>query len=138
MRSCGHVLSEGPQPPRAGPGEVSSEGQESRLDAIGVVSPHAGYVYSGEVAATGIRCNPIRFSGTIRRDRAEPPGIPDLCLDVPWETPLGIIDVDPGFSEALDIKVDEISHQDEHSLEVQMPFIKFRFPGARIRPGHDG
>ena len=37
-------------------------------------------------------------------------------------------------SESLDIETDELSHRDEHSLEVQMPFIKYRFPRARIAP----
>jgi hypothetical protein len=35
---------------------------------------------------------------------------------------------------ALDLEVDEISQQDEHSLEVQMPFIKYRFPRSRMVP----
>jgi AmmeMemoRadiSam system protein B len=34
----------------------------------------------------------------------------------------------------MDIEVDELSHRDEHSIEVQMPFIKYRFPRARIVP----
>ncbi len=38
------------------------------------------------------------------------------------------------LSESLDIETDELSHRDEHSLEVQMPFIKYRFPRARIAP----
>ncbi len=39
-----------------------------------------------------------------------------------------------GVVELLDIETDEFSHRDEHSLEVQMPFIKYRFPRARIAP----
>jgi len=42
--------------------------------------------------------------------------------------------VDTAFVEELEIEVDEFSHQGEHSLEVQMPFIKFRFPRARVAP----
>ena len=53
---------------------------------------------------------------------------------MPWETPLGVVDTDDEFVRALDIETDELSHRDEHSLEVQMPFIKYRFPRARIAP----
>jgi hypothetical protein len=44
------------------------------------------------------------------------------------------VDTDVEFVESLDIETDEFSHRDEHSLEVQVPFIKYRFPRARIAP----
>jgi AmmeMemoRadiSam system protein B len=46
----------------------------------------------------------------------------------------GFIDNDAALVAALDIEIDEFSHAAEHSLEVQMPFIKYRFPRARIAP----
>ena len=45
-----------------------------------------------------------------------------------WETPFGIIETDKEFGNALiekGIKVNEKPHQNEHSLEVQMPFLQF-------------
>jgi MEMO1 family protein len=54
--------------------------------------------------------------------------------EVPWETPLGVVDTDAEFVRALDVGTDEFSHRDEHSIEVQVPFIKYRFPRARIAP----
>jgi hypothetical protein len=54
---------------------------------------------------------------------------------IPWETPLGILENDPGFIDRLGIEVNENSHQgDENSLELQMPFIRYRFPHARVVP----
>jgi hypothetical protein len=53
---------------------------------------------------------------------------------VDWETPLGIVENDPEFVQRLEVEVDEISHRGEHSLEVQMPFIKYRFPRCRVVP----
>ena len=53
---------------------------------------------------------------------------------IPWETPLGVVDTDTDLVKALDIEIDEFSHRDEHSLEVQVPFVKYRFPSARIAP----
>ena len=61
-------------------------------------------------------------------------GYPTCTSAVPWETPLGIVDTDTDLVSALDLPVNEVYHADEHSLEVQMPFIKYRFPRARIAP----
>jgi AmmeMemoRadiSam system protein B len=44
------------------------------------------------------------------------------------------VDVDAALVRELGIEVDEFSQRGEHSLEVQMPFIKYRFPRARIAP----
>ena len=45
-----------------------------------------------------------------------------------------MVDPDAEFIEALELETDELSHKDEHSIEVQMPFIKYRFPRARFVP----
>lgn len=109
-------------------------GKEPGLDARGVVAPHAGYPYSGEVAAWAYSAIPASFAGTFIIIGPSHRGFRTSISRVPWETPLGIVDNDPEIASALDIETDEISHQDEHSLEVQVPFIKYRFPRARIVP----
>jgi hypothetical protein len=109
-------------------------GRESDLDAKGIVAPHAGYPYSGEVAASAYRSIPSTFSGTFVVIGPSHQGYQTCISQIPWETPLGIIDIDPELGSAIDLETDEISHRDEHSLEVQMPFIKYRFPRARILP----
>jgi AmmeMemoRadiSam system protein B len=100
----------------------------------GIVSPHAGYVYSGQVAAYAFGAIPPDFSGTFVVIGPSHRGYINCVSEVPWETPLGVIDTDTEFIRALDIETDELSHRDEHSLEVQMPLIKYRFPRARIAP----
>ncbi len=100
----------------------------------GIVSPHAGYIYSGEVAAHAFSTIPPGFSGTFVVIGPSHRGYINCVSKVPWETPLGVVDTDVEFVELLDIETDEFSHRDEHSLEVQMPFIKYRFPRARIAP----
>jgi len=102
--------------------------------AKGIVAPHAGYIYSGEVAARAYAAIPQDFTGTFVVIGPSHRGYMTAGSQVPWETPLGVIDTDIAFVEALDIETDEFSHANEHSLEVQMPFIKFRFPRARIAP----
>ena len=101
---------------------------------LGIVSPHAGYIYSGQVAATAFGALPPGFSGTFVVIGPSHRGYINCVSEMPWETPLGVVDTDDEFVRALDIETDELSHRDEHSLEVQMPFIKYRFPRARIAP----
>ncbi len=102
--------------------------------SLGIVSPHAGYIYSGEVAARAFSTIAPDFSGTFVVIGPSHRGYINCVSKVPWETPLGVVDTDAEFVELLDIETDELSHRDEHSLEVQMPFIKYRFPRARIAP----
>jgi len=101
---------------------------------LGIVSPHAGYIYSGQVAAHAFGAIPPEFSGTFVVIGPSHRGYLTSVSSVPWETPLGIIDPDEEFIGALDLETDELSHRDEHSIEVQMPFIRYRFPRARIVP----
>jgi AmmeMemoRadiSam system protein B len=101
---------------------------------LGIVSPHAGYVYSGQVAAHAFGAISPGFSGTFVVIGPSHRGYLTSVSSVPWETPLGIVDQDTEFIDALEMETDELSHKDEHSIEVQMPFIKYRFPRARIVP----
>jgi len=101
---------------------------------LGIVSPHAGYIYSGQVAAHAFGAIPQDFSGTFVVIGPSPRGYLTSVSSVPWETPLGIMDPDTEFIDALGLEIDEISHRDEHSIEVQVPFIRYRFPRARFVP----
>ncbi|MGD0079020.1 MAG: AmmeMemoRadiSam system protein B [Methanoregula sp.] len=101
---------------------------------LGIVSPHAGYIYSGQVAAHAFSSIVPDFSGTFVVIGPSHRGYINCVSEIPWETPFGVIDTDTEFVQALSIETDEISHRDEHSIEVQMPFIKYRFPRARIAP----
>ena len=103
-------------------------------DSKGIVSPHAGYVYSGAVAGSAFSTISPDFSGTFVVIGPSHRGYMTCVSRVPWETPIGVVENDAEFVEALDIETDEFSHRNEHSLEVQMPFIRYRFPGARIAP----
>jgi AmmeMemoRadiSam system protein B len=101
---------------------------------LGIVSPHAGYIYSGQVAAHAFGAISREFSGTFVVIGPSHRGYLTSVSAVPWETPLGVVDPDTEFIGALDLAIDELSHKDEHSIEVQVPFIKYRFPRARIVP----
>ena len=109
-------------------------GADSTGNSLGIVSPHAGYIYSGQVAACAFATIPADFSGTFVLVGPSHRGYITCGSTIPWETPLGVVDTDTELAAALDIEIDEFSHRDEHSLEVQVPFIKYRFPRARIAP----
>jgi hypothetical protein len=100
----------------------------------GIVAPHAGYPYSGAVAGEAFSTMDPEFSGTFIVIGPSHRGYLTCASAIPWETPVGIVDVDAAFVRELEIEVDEVSHQGEHSLEVQMPFIKYRFPRAMVAP----
>jgi AmmeMemoRadiSam system protein B len=102
--------------------------------ALGAVAPHAGYVYSGQIAAVSYAAFPTDFSGTFIVIGPSHSGFSTCASALPWETPLGIIETDQEFVALLDIEVDEQSHRREHSIEVQIPFIQYAFPGARVVP----
>ena len=97
-----------------------------------LIVPHAGYVYSGAVAASAYAClSPYR--DTIKRvvmlgpcHRVPVAGLALSGVDS-FRTPLGDVPVDHATVAALvakGVRVFEASHQYEHSLEVQLPFLQ--------------
>ncbi len=98
--------------------------------AIGCLVPHAGYVYSGKVAAatlSGIDIpSRVIMLGPNHTGMGEPLSI---MASGTWRTPLGDVKVDEGLSEAVlkesvFLKEDDAAHSSEHSLEVELPFLQ--------------
>jgi AmmeMemoRadiSam system protein B len=108
-----------------------SVGNENKVSAKAVLVPHAGYIYSGNVAAqvySGILL-PKRFI-IISPNHWE--GRTSIALDTSdeWETPMGILKVDKELSEKImensaGIKKAPSAHLKEHAIEVQLPFLQF-------------
>ncbi len=100
-----------------------------REGAIGVVSPHAGYVYSGHVAAEVLGSVDIPPTVVVVGPNHHGRG-PSISLSRrDWEMPSGVVPINDELSELLleansDIAADDIAHQYEHSLEVQIPFLQ--------------
>lgn len=105
-------------------------------DCRGVVSPHAGYIYSGQTAAHAFSAIREGFDGTFIVIGPSHRGFPSCISRLAWDTPLGPVENDPVLASLIDLPVDEqaMSYGNENSLEVQIPFIRFRFPQARIVP----
>jgi MEMO1 family protein len=108
---------------------------------IALVVPHAGYPYSGQIAADGFR--------QAMGDRPElvvvlgtHHTVPDfdgvaLYPGAGMRTPLGVAGIDGDAVRKL-VEADPVFREDagphagEHSIEVELPFIQTAFPGARI------
>ncbi len=118
-----------------GPGEVPKVQPGSRR-LVGLVSPHAGYMYSGPVAAHGFaRMAQDGMPGSIvilgPNHTGAGSGV-SIMTSGKWRTPLGEVQVDKQLGEAIKrgseiIDVDEVAHAHEHSLEVQLPFLQHLF-----------
>ena len=118
---------------------VKLEKEYDNVSAI--ISPHAGYVFSGQTAAYGFKCllgkyfdtiiviapshNPIEFSIS-------------ACDCDYYQTPLGDIPVEKEIVEELLgnklIGYSEIAHKREHSLEVQLPFLQMVLTDFKLVP----
>jgi hypothetical protein len=109
---------------------------------VGLVSPHAGLRYSGPVAAHGYSL--LRGGGARTvvlvgpSHRAAFDGVAVQAAGA-WATPLGRAPVDEAVAQALlaadpTLFEDAAVHRDEHSLEMQMPFLQRVVPGLRIVP----
>jgi len=103
---------------------------EENENALGAVVPHAGYMYSGGVAANVYAKLPGADTFVILGPNHQGMGsLIAVSVDT-WATPLGDVEVDKAFVDALPkriIDVDETAHRYEHSIEVQLPFLQFLF-----------
>ncbi|HDS44613.1 MAG TPA: MEMO1 family protein [Methanomicrobia archaeon] len=97
---------------------------------LGAVVPHAGYLYSGRVAASVYARLPPADTYVLLGTNHQAIGSLIAVSAEPWETPLGVVAPDAAFIEALPrrlIAVDETAHRYEHSIELQLPFLQFCF-----------
>jgi MEMO1 family protein len=108
--------------------------------ALGVVSPHAGLMYSGAVA--GALYSRLRLPDTIVLIGPNHTGLGapvSLMPEGTWDTPLGSVEIDNTLARAIlsqssRIQADTLAHLHEHSLEVQLPFIQSLKKDFRIVP----
>jgi AmmeMemoRadiSam system protein B len=122
-----------------GPGSLPEVRDGPPERAAGWVVPHAGYLYSGPVAA---------FSFKDMAERGVPPVVviygtqhhSTTSVAISYEdhaTPLGVCRVDQDLARAITrdpIEHNEYVHEGEHSLEVQLPFLYHMSPETRILP----
>jgi AmmeMemoRadiSam system protein B len=120
---------------RAGVDRLLDEASGPASRSWGIIVPHAGYRYSGPIAATAFasfRSSPTRASRVLLLGPAH--FVPLQGCAVPaaerWRTPLGDVEIDTGLrTEAVSVGcvVDDRPHAPEHSIEVQVPFLQRLF-----------
>jgi MEMO1 family protein len=108
--------------------------------AIGAIVPHAGYVYSGPVAGAVYARLRVPASVVVLCPNHTGQGV-DAALDPSdaWRTPLGDVPLDRRLADrvlelAPSVEEDSRAHRREHSLEVQLPFLRQLRPDVRLVP----
>jgi MEMO1 family protein len=109
---------------------------------IGLLAPHAGYQYSGQVAAFAYRfIRGASYEAVIvlgPSHRASFRGV-SVYDDGGYETPLGVVPVDRELARRIMSHSSVVSsvpaaHAFEHSIEIQLPFIQVALGGFRFVP----
>jgi hypothetical protein len=112
----------------------------SREHAIGIVSPHAGLMYSGEVAGSVYSRIKIPHTFILLGPNHTGAGAPvSIMSSGQWQLPTGEITVDESLATDLmkgtDVLTeDSFAHSMEHSLEVQLPFVLHYSSSVKIVP----
>ena len=126
---------------KLGPGKIPKVVEDGPRKIVGLVCPHAGYIYSGPVAAhayhrLALDGKPEVFVITGPNHMGYGSAIA-LMNEGVWRTPLGDVEIDYEIaskilrvSELIDI--DETAHKYEHSIEVQLPFLQYLY-GSKFR-----
>lgn len=97
-----------------------------------LVVPHAGYPYSGPIAGAAYACLPdtpaitrVVLLGPSHRVALDAMALPTVDA---FRTPLGDIPIDPALRRTAaalpDVILHDLPHQQEHALEVQLPFLQ--------------
>jgi len=96
-----------------------------------LIVPHAGYIYSGPTAATAYatldrqHTRRVVLLGPVHRVPVRGLAFPDADA---FATPLGVIPLDVSGMQAIEhlpqVSRNDVAHQQEHSLEVQLPFLQ--------------
>ena len=118
-------------------GFMSSSGREPDSSITGLVSPHAGYVYSGAVAGAAFASAPDIVSTVIilAPTHSYPVHGASVYNGEGYLTPLGLASIDSVITTDLlnfGLSFQPAAHKGEHSAEVQIPFIQTKWPDASI------
>ena len=123
--------------------EERAPGESLPETIVAGIVPHAGWVFSGSLAAMVFssvkqrheKVNTFVLFGATHGYYGHLPAVYDTGS---WITPLGEIAIDEELANAVlesgAAVGDSDAHGSEHSIEVQVPFIQYLFPGARIVP----
>jgi AmmeMemoRadiSam system protein B len=124
-----------------GPGAIPRVNSKGLREIVAVVAPHAGYYYSGPIAAHAYKelaDDGVFDTAVILGPNHTGYGYPvSLWSGGSWNTPLGEVEINRDLVQRLSaegIKADEAAHIYEHSIEVQLPWLQHLYQKVRIVP----
>lgn len=124
-----------------GPGVLPQVNEAGLREIVALVAPHAGYAYSGPVAAHAYK--ELAEDGVVDTAVILGPnhtgyGYPvSVWTGGSWETPLGEVRIDEEFAHKIlgeVIEADGTAHLYEHSIEVQLPWLQYLYGEVKIVP----
>jgi len=113
---------------------------EERKKALAVISPHAGYIYSGGVAGETFARVKVPENVVILGPNHTGYGAPVALMNHgAWDMPMGEVRINRELASLIAkktevIEIDDIAHSFEHSLEVQVPFLQYLQKNLTIAP----
>jgi AmmeMemoRadiSam system protein B len=102
-----------------------------KQDCLACMLPHAGYMYSGKVAAETVSHINVRKKAILLGPNHTGYGTPfSIMTEGAWQTPLGDALIDSALAKMIlsrskYLKEDAMAHMYEHSLEVELPFLQY-------------
>jgi hypothetical protein len=124
-----------------GPGAMPRVNSKGPREVVALVVPHAGYYYSGPVAAHAYKAladDGIFDTAVILGPNHTGYGYPvSAWVAGGWNTPLGEVAINESLAQRLlgkVIRADETAHIYEHSIEVQLPWLQHIYKKVRIVP----
>lgn len=119
---------------KGGLGSIPAAVKKGDEKIVGLVSPHAGFIYSGATAACAY--NRLALDGIPETVVIIGPNhrqyFPAVALsgDSAWRTPLGDVEIDIDATRYIaekfpNAEINSAAHRMEHSLEVQLPFLQY-------------
>ncbi|HOJ16128.1 MAG: AmmeMemoRadiSam system protein B [Caldisericia bacterium] len=102
-----------------------------RYNALSIMVPHAGYIFSGKTALSVYNSINIPDEVIIIGPNHTGLGAPlSIIAEGVWETPMGKVQIDSELAENIIsnskfLKADALAHLNEHSIEVQLPMLQY-------------
>ena len=113
---------------------------EQKVNALAVIAPHAGYIYSGAVAAETFAATIIPEDVILMGPNHHGQGASvALMSSGSWQMPLGDVEINEELADILlrsspFVEADTLAHRPEHSLEVEVPFLQYAQPNLTLTP----
>ncbi len=104
----------------------------------GGVVPHAGWYFSGKLAARGLHF--LKSKGkadliVLYGGHLSPDDLPRVVMERAWETPFGDMEMDTDFSRSLSKRIEvkpESPASGDNTIEIQLPMVKYFFPDSKL------